>query len=80
MAATITIGNLVKAGTVSRDDVVALARTMFDGRREPLTNGVEIVIPKFDTLTTHAREIIITALLTAAAITPDLPEPSEEKA
>ena len=60
------VGELVKAGTVKRDQVVRLAESIFDGKRElPLGAGVKMVAPDLKKVTPHIREMILTAFLTS---------------
>lgn len=59
-----TVAEAIKAKQIQREEVVALAETLFDGTRtHELGSGAKIVPPAFKDLTPHVREMIVTALL-----------------
>ncbi len=69
-APTILVGDCVKRNEITREDVVNLAKAMFDGRRElPVgERGTSVVLKDFDSLTKHLQECLVTILLTSPAI------------
>jgi hypothetical protein len=66
------VGDCVRTGLVRREDVVALARAIFDGQRTlPLgATGCEVILRGHDGLTKHLQECIVTILLTSSAVVP----------
>jgi hypothetical protein len=61
------VGDHIKQGTITRDQVVKLAEALFDGKRELPVGPLKIVTPDLKKVTPHIREMILTALLTAEA-------------
>ena len=63
-----TVGELVRAKTILREDVEKAAASLFDGTAVlPIKDGHGLVMPEFKSLTAFHREAIMTVLLLAKA-------------
>ena len=66
------VGDMIRAGLITRDDVLALVGQIFDGQRVlPVGSGdCKVVLRKHSDLTRHLQECLTTVLLTSEAIPP----------
>jgi hypothetical protein len=69
MAETKSVGSLIRASKVSREDVEQAIARVFDGRTHlPLRDGQALVMPALKDMTVYSREALMTALLLAQAV------------
>ncbi len=73
----VTVGNLVRDGKITREDVVALAKQIFDGRRElPVgAKDCRIILRPYEGLSKHLQECVMTMLLTSDGMAPETMTP-----
>jgi hypothetical protein len=66
------VGDLIRAGLITREDVVRLVGQLFDGKRTlPVgSGGCQVVLRRHDGLTKHLQECLTTILLTSDAVSP----------
>lgn len=69
----VTVGDFVKDGKITREDVVALAKQIFDGRRELPVGGKDcrIILRPYGGLSKHLQECVMTMLLTSEGVAPE---------
>ena len=67
------VGDYIRAGEITRDDVVRLVETMFNGERTlPVgSKGHHVILKKFDGLTRHLQECLTTIILTSHGVAPE---------
>lgn len=66
------VGDMIRAGLITRDDVLALVGQIFDGKRVlPVGSGeCKVRLRKHAGLTRHLQECVTTILLTSEGIPP----------
>ena len=63
------IGDLVKAKEITRDQVLAVVATIFDGQTTvPVSDGYALILPDLSKMTPFTREAIVSALIEAGAV------------
>lgn len=79
------VGDLIRSGLITREDVLDLVGQIFDGRRTlPVgKGGCQIVLQRHGGLTKHLQECLTTVLLTSPGLAPagsaiDMPEAADE--
>jgi hypothetical protein len=69
MAETKSVGSLIRASKVSREDVEqAIARVFDRGTHLPQRDGQALVMPALKDMTVYSREALMTALLLAQTV------------
>ena len=65
----VRVGDLVKAKEITRDQVLAAAATLFDGRTAvPVSDGYALILPEPSKMTPFTREAIMSAMIEAEAV------------